>query len=62
MFRVENIESPRSGRPVANQFEVIMDTTVGRVILFQSFGQKEQEYPLTKKIYPIQAFTHRGTA
>lgn len=29
MFRVENIESPRSGRPVANQFEVIMDTAVG---------------------------------
>lgn len=38
MFIVENIESPRSGRPVANQFEVIMDTTVGRVILFQSYS------------------------
>ena len=37
MFRVENIESPRSGRPVANQFEVIMDTAVGRVVLFQSY-------------------------
>ena len=37
MFRVENIESPRSGRPVANQFKVVMDTTVGRVILFQSY-------------------------
>lgn len=38
MFRVENIESPRSGRPVANQFEIIIDTTVGRVILFQSYA------------------------
>lgn len=37
MFSVENIESPRSGRPVANQFEIIMDTTVGRIILFQSY-------------------------
>lgn len=37
MFRVENIESPRSGRPVANQFKVIMDTAVGRVLLFQSY-------------------------
>lgn len=37
MFRVENIESPRSGRPVANQFEVIMDTAVGHVVLFQSY-------------------------
>lgn len=37
MFRGENIESPRSGRPVANQFEIIMDTTVGRIILFQSY-------------------------
>lgn len=37
MFRIENIESPRSGRPVANQFKVVMDTTVGRVILFQSY-------------------------
>lgn len=38
MFRVENIESPRSGRPVANQFEIIVDTIVGRVILFQSYS------------------------
>lgn len=38
MFRVENIESPRSGRPVANQFKVVMDTTVGRVVLFQSYA------------------------
>lgn len=38
MFRVENIESPRSGRPVANQFKIIMDTIVGRVILFQSYS------------------------
>lgn len=37
MFRVENIESPRSGRPVANQFKVVFDTTVGRVVLFQSY-------------------------
>lgn len=37
MFRVENIKSPRSGRPVANQFKVIMDTAVGRVVLFQSY-------------------------
>ena len=37
MFRVVNIKSPRSGRPVANQFKVIMDTTVGRVVLFQSY-------------------------
>lgn len=36
MFRVENIESPRSGRPVANQFKVVFDTAVGRVVLFQS--------------------------
>lgn len=38
MFRVENIESPRSGRPVANQFKVVMDTAVGRVVLFQSYA------------------------
>lgn len=37
MFRVENIESPRSGRPVANQFEVSMYMAVGRVVLFQSY-------------------------
>lgn len=37
MFRVENIKSPRSGRPVANQFKVVFDTAVGRVILFQSY-------------------------
>lgn len=37
MFRVENIESPRSGRPVANQFKVVMDTATGRVVLFQSY-------------------------
>lgn len=38
MFRVENIKSPRSGRPVANQFKVIMDTAMGRVVLFQSYA------------------------
>lgn len=38
MFSVENIKSPRSKRPVANQFMVVMDTTVGRVILFQSYS------------------------
>lgn len=38
MFRVENIESPRSGRPVANQFKVVFDTAVGRVVLFQSYN------------------------
>ena len=37
MFRVENIESPRSGRPVANQFKVAFDTVVGHVLLFQSY-------------------------
>lgn len=37
MVRVENIESPRSGRSVANQFKVIMDIAVGRVVLFQSY-------------------------
>lgn len=37
MFRVENIESPRSGRPVANQFTVFFDSAVGRVLLFQSY-------------------------
>lgn len=37
MFRVENIESPRSGRPVANQFKAVFDTAVGRVVLFQSY-------------------------
>lgn len=37
MFRVVNIKSPRSGRPVANQFKVIMDTAMGRVVLFQSY-------------------------
>lgn len=37
MFRVKNIESPRSGRPVANQFKIIMDTAMGRVVLFQSY-------------------------
>lgn len=38
MFIVKNIESPRSGRPVANQFKIVMDTAVGRVILFQSYA------------------------
>lgn len=38
MVSVKNIESPRSGRPVANQFEITMDTTMGRVILFQSYS------------------------
>lgn len=37
MFRVENIESPRSGRPVANQLKVVFDTAIGRVLLFQSY-------------------------
>lgn len=31
------MKSSRSGCAVANQFEIIMDTTVGRVILFQSY-------------------------
>lgn len=38
MFRVVNIKSPRSGRSVANQFKVITDTAVGRVVLFQSYS------------------------
>lgn len=37
MFEVRNIESPRSGRPVANQFKIVMDIAVGRVIVFQSY-------------------------
>lgn len=37
MFIVSNLTSKRSGKAVANQFEVIMDTAVGRVILFQSY-------------------------
>lgn len=37
MFRVENIESPRSGRPVANQFTIFLDTAIGHVLLFQSY-------------------------
>lgn len=37
MFEVKNMTSPRSGCAVANQFEVIMDTAVGRVTLFQSY-------------------------
>lgn len=37
MFIVENMESPRSGRPVANQFKIVMNTAVGRVVLFQSY-------------------------
>lgn len=37
MFSVANIESPRSGRPVANQFKVVFDTAIGRVLLFQSY-------------------------
>ena len=31
-------------------------------ILEPLIGQKEQEYLLTKKIYHIQAFTHKETA
>ena len=38
MFEVRNMTSPRSGCAVANQFKVIMDTAVGRVILFQSYS------------------------
>ena len=38
MFSVANMKSLRSGRPVANQFEMIMDTIVGHVILFQSYS------------------------
>lgn len=34
MFEVRNMESLRSGRPVANQFRVIMDTIVGRLFCF----------------------------
>lgn len=37
MFRVVNIESLRSGRPVANQFKIVFDTAMGRVVLFQSY-------------------------
>lgn len=37
MFEVRNMTSPRSGCAVANQFKVIMDTAVGRVVLFQSY-------------------------
>lgn len=37
MFRVVNIKSPRSGRPVANQFRTTMDTAIGHVVLFQSY-------------------------
>lgn len=38
MFEIKNMTSPRSGCAVANQFEVIMDTSIGRVILFQSYS------------------------
>ena len=38
MFNVANMKSSRSGCAVTNQFEIIMDTTVGRVILFQSYS------------------------
>lgn len=37
MIKVTNITSERSGRAVANQFILTIDTTVGRVILFQSY-------------------------
>lgn len=37
MFKVKNMESLRSGRPVANQFKVVFDTAIGRVLLFQSY-------------------------
>lgn len=54
MFRVENIESPRSGRPVANQFEIIMNTTIGRIILFQSYST-----PIAMLIkHPIHGITY----
>lgn len=46
MFEVRNMTSPRSGRPVANQFEVIMDTAVGHVVLFQSY-----ETPIAMTVY-----------
>ena len=38
MFMVSNITSKRSGRAVANQFKITMDTVIGRVILFQSYN------------------------
>lgn len=37
MFSVANMKSLRSDRPVANQFKVVFDTAVGRVLLFQSY-------------------------
>lgn len=38
MFIVKNMKSPRSGCAVAHQFEITLDTKIGRVHLFQSYS------------------------
>lgn len=42
MFRVENIESPRSGRPVANQFKEWLEA-LNNQALFNDLLLKEKE-------------------
>lgn len=37
MFKVSNLTSKKTGKAIANQFKVIMDTVLGRVLLFQSY-------------------------
>lgn len=53
MIKVTNITSKRSGRAVANQFILTIDTTMGRVILFQSYTT-----PVAMAVYDI---THNIT-
>lgn len=50
MFKVVNIKSSRSGRPVANQFKVIMDTayTTRLIILLQIKDIQERHLNIKK--------------
>ncbi|WP_370847555.1 hypothetical protein [Dialister invisus] len=38
MFKVSNLTSKKTGKAIANQFKIIMDTALGRVVLFQSYN------------------------
>ena len=52
-MKVENLKSPRSGRPVANQF-IIFDYTNG-IIVFQSYTSCIAKYNMNTeklKLYP----------
>lgn len=52
MIKVTNMPSSRSGRAIANQFKITVDTKIGRVHLFQSYST-----PIAMRVYDKEHHT-----